>query len=80
MIEVIWYKRDLRIRDHAPLVHASPSENVLPIYILEPFLFEEDVFNQRHLQFIYESLLDLDQSLKKLGSKLYIYWRGIYNF
>ena len=86
MIEVIWYKRDLRIRDHAPLVHASPSEHVLPIYILEPFLFEEDVFNQRHLQFIYESLLDLDQSLKKLGSKLYVYigeastiFKGIYD-
>jgi deoxyribodipyrimidine photolyase len=30
MIEVIWYTRDLRIRDHAPLVHATTSDQVLP--------------------------------------------------
>ena len=58
MIQVIWYKRDLRVRDHAPLFHASESGTVLPLYILEPFLFEKDVFAKRHLQFIIESLED----------------------
>jgi len=73
MLQVIWYKRDLRIRDHAPLFFASQSGEVLPLFILEPFLFEQDVLTQRHLSFIMESLIDLNQNLNALGLPLYIY-------
>ncbi len=73
MLQVIWYKRDLRIRDHAPLFFASQSGEVLPLFILEPFLFEQDVLTQRHLSFIMESLIDLKQNLNALGLPLYIY-------
>lgn len=73
MTQIIWYKRDLRVRDHAPLFHASQSGEVLPLYILEPFLFEQDVLTKRHLTFITESLIDLKQSLQQIGLTLYIY-------
>lgn len=46
MTQVVWLKRDLRIRDHAPLFQASQLGDVLPLYILEPFLFEKRYFQQ----------------------------------
>jgi len=73
MLQVVWYKRDLRVRDHAPLYHASQLGTVLPLYILEPFLFEQAELSKRHLQFICESLIDLETSLISIGLQLYVY-------
>lgn len=73
MTQVVWLKRDLRIRDHAPLFHACQSGDVLPLYILEPFLFEKDVFSKRHLTFIVESLEDLKASFDAIGLPLFVY-------
>ena len=34
---IVWFKRDLRITDHAPLLAASRQEEpVIPLYIVEP--------------------------------------------
>ena len=36
MTTVVWFKRDLRTRDHAPLVAAaSQGEPVIPLYVIE---------------------------------------------
>ena len=36
MTTVVWFKRDLRTRDHAPLVAAaSLGEPVIPLYVIE---------------------------------------------
>ena len=36
-INLVWFKRDLRIHDHAPLVAAAAAAGpVLPLYIIEP--------------------------------------------
>ncbi len=71
--QVIWYKRDLRILDHASLFHAAKQGHVIPLYSVEPFLFERDYLTTRHLHFIYESLLDLKASLRSIGLDLYLY-------
>ncbi len=34
--EVVWFKRDLRIDDHAPLTTAAKQGAVLCLYIYEP--------------------------------------------
>ncbi|MGB1710716.1 MAG: deoxyribodipyrimidine photo-lyase, partial [Candidatus Puniceispirillaceae bacterium] len=36
IVEIVWYKRDLRVEDHAPLARAAASGAVIPLYILEP--------------------------------------------
>ena len=33
---VVWFKRDLRVDDHAPLAHAAAHGPVLCLYVLEP--------------------------------------------
>ena len=36
-IQIVWFKRDLRISDHKPLYKASENKiPTLPIYIVEP--------------------------------------------
>lgn len=41
MIELVWFKRDLRVHDHAALAAAVASGRpVLPLYIIEPELWQ----------------------------------------
>ena len=37
-LQVVWFKRDLRVRDHAPLWHAAQRGPVLGLYVYEPEL------------------------------------------
>ena len=36
---IVWFKRDLRIQDHAPLHEAARTGPVVPLYIVEPNLW-----------------------------------------
>ncbi|MFM9718803.1 deoxyribodipyrimidine photo-lyase, partial [Streptomyces galilaeus] len=35
-VQVVWFKRDLRTTDHAPLANAAHAGSVLPLYVAEP--------------------------------------------
>ncbi len=69
-IQVVWFKRDLRITDHAPLVEAARCGLVLPLYIFEPSMAATADFDRRHFAFIVESLTELDARLRELGQPL----------
>ena len=59
-ISVLWFKRDLRTRDHYPLKRSlAGSELCLPIYIFEPLLENNYDFDLRHWRFVYHSLIEL---------------------
>ena len=63
-VNVLWFKRDLRINDHLPLKRAI--EHGFPIvllYIFEPELMAADDSDVRHWRFIHESLLQLRKCL-----------------
>ena len=36
---LVWFKRDLRVYDHAPLLHASRNGPMLYLFIIEPSLW-----------------------------------------
>lgn len=66
---LVWLKRDLRLRDHAALFNATQTgEKVLFIYVFEPDLLEHDHYSNRHFQFLQESLNDLNQQLLKFNT------------
>jgi deoxyribodipyrimidine photo-lyase len=67
---VVWFKRDLRVFDHAPLVEAAKHRQVLPLYIYEPTLIRAPDYATQHICFINECLVDLDQALSARGSPL----------
>ena len=67
-IQIIWFKRDLRISDHKPIYQASKNKiPTLPIYIVEPEYWQQPFASRRHWHFIHDSLIELRQDLKKLG-------------
>ena len=68
--QLVWYKRDLRVSDHAPLVHASEAECCVCLYVYEPEIIEAEDFDAAHLNFINESLAELRASLRQRGGCL----------
>lgn len=73
-MQVVWFKRDLRVVDHAPLVEAvATGEVVLPLYILEPELWRQPDMGERHYRFLLDSLMDLNAAVEALtGASLVV--------
>jgi len=71
-MNVVWFKRDLRIHDNKALTFAAQEGPVIPLYILEPELWQQPDMSSRQYQFLKDCLLELDTSLTILGQRLII--------
>ena len=71
MTQVVWFKRDLRVYDHAPLSLASIRGPIIAIYVYEPALIMALDYAAQHLGFINESLSELDSALQIRGCRLH---------
>ena len=71
-ITCVWFKKDLRVNDHAPLFDAAQRGYVIPIYIIEPDILCSKDFSSIHWQFISDSLIELKKKLCNLGQPLII--------
>ena len=72
-VNIVWLKRDLRLRDHAPLFNASSAnEVVLLLYIIEPMLLKDPHYDLRHWRFIWQSLQDLNEQLHPYNAQILI--------
>lgn len=70
---IVWFKRDLRLQDHAPLWNAAAEgAPVIPLYIVEPGYWAQPFASQRHWAFIHDCLSDLNHGLHRLGQPLVI--------
>ena len=68
--QVVWFKKDLRISDHRPLVEAAKNGPVLALYVYENRLLGAEDFSGRHLKFLNECLAELQAGLQSLGGEL----------
>ena len=67
-VNIVWFKRDLRINDHKPLLEASNlGLPILPLYVVEPDYWQQNFSSSRHWHFIYDCLLDLNMALTQLA-------------
>ena len=71
-LQIVWFKRDLRVVDHRPLLEASQRGVVLPLYVAEPELWRQPDVSDRQWQFCREALLDLRDGLAALGQSLVV--------
>lgn len=71
-MQLVWFKRDLRIEDHAALSEAIKCGPILPLYILEPELWKQEDMSQRQYKFLTDCLVDLDRALQSIGQRLII--------
>jgi deoxyribodipyrimidine photo-lyase len=69
---VVWFKRDLRLHDHAALNQALAVGPVLCLYIVEPSLWAQPDASAQHYAFIKESLRELALELKQRGGRLHV--------
>eukprot|EP00873_Tetraselmis_striata_P018999 jgi/Tetstr1/439263/TSEL_027705.t1 len=80
-VVVCWFRNDLRLHDN-PIVHQAAeaiakgqASAVLPVYCIDPFFFKPGTggfpkTGAYRAQFLLESVLDLKQNLRALGSDL----------
>ena len=71
-MHIVWFKRDLRINDHAALDAATKLGDILPLFILEPKAWSEPDMGHRHYMFMQSCIQSLDKELTKLGQNLIV--------
>lgn len=75
------FRRDLRLEDNTGLIYAlENSKIVIPCFIFTPEQIKQNPYRSDScLQFMIESLVDLDEQLKTKGGKLYLFYDKIEN-
>lgn len=70
------FKRDYRLTDNTSLIQASKEyDEIIPIFIFTYNQIRDNPYKSNIcIKFLVESLTDLDKHLKKLGSRLHIYY------
>lgn len=71
-VQVVWFKRDLRVQDNRALFQACARGDVLPLYVVEPAYWELPDASGRHWEFIAESLVELRDTLGRCGQPLIV--------
>ena len=63
-INILWFKRDLRLRDQASLRAAiDAGQPLLLLYCFEPSVMADPNYDLRHWRFVHECLTDLNRQL-----------------
>lgn len=71
-LNIVWFKRDLRTRDHEPLTRAVQSGPTLPLYVFEPDVWRSPDMSARHRWWVTESVRELRATLARLGQPLVV--------
>jgi deoxyribodipyrimidine photo-lyase len=69
---LVWFKRDLRVLDHAPLQQAQAFEHALALFIIEPEWLQSAECSAQHVQFSLLCLAELRTTLSALGLPLLV--------
>ena len=70
---LIWFRRDLRAFDNAALYHALKEATIKGASVYAVFVFDTEILQSlprvdRRVEFIRESLMDVDAQLQKLSN------------
>jgi deoxyribodipyrimidine photo-lyase len=74
-INIVWFKRDLRSQDHAPLAEAETSGlPYLSVVIAEPSILAYPDTSLRHLQFQYQSIQLLNKAWEHINKQVHVFY------
>lgn len=74
-MNIVWFKRDLRVHDNHALFAAESNGPFIPLFIYEPHIWSDSEHGQQQHKFLFECLHSLNLELVKLGQPL-IYRKG----
>lgn len=69
---LVWFKRDLRVRDHRPLAEAALFERALGLVLIEPEWLNSPECDARHVSFLLDCVKELQQALAQRGLPLLV--------
>jgi len=74
IINIFWFRRDLRLEDNCGLFHALNSDNiVLPIFIFDKNILHKLQPDDARVSFIHQELENINHQLSKFDSKLSVF-------
>ncbi|MFM9951291.1 MAG: cryptochrome/photolyase family protein [Saprospiraceae bacterium] len=73
-VNIFWFRRDLRLYDNAGLYHAlKAGHRVVPIFIFDTNILDElEDRKDARVEFLQQTLVELSEELKSLGSGILI--------
>ncbi len=71
-MNVVWFKKDLRIEDHRALRESVENGPTIALFIYEDEWFQSPQFSSFHLQFVEECINELTNSLRKINIQLVV--------
>ena len=77
MAAVVWFRKGLRVHDNPALLAAAaaatPAKSALyPVFVLDPWFLVPERVSANRVQFLLQSLVCLDESLRALDSRLIV--------
>ena len=69
---LVWFKRDLRLRDHAALVAAQACDDAAGVFIIEPQWLQSPECDPMHVEFALGCLAELRAGLAQRGLPLLV--------
>ena len=70
-INIVWFKRDLRLQDNEAIHNAlALNKRILFLYVFEHSLISDPHYDERHWNFIKQSLIDLNSALKDYNTRV----------
>lgn len=74
-LQVVWFKRDMRIEDNECLTNAAKRGHILPILVVEPEYWALPECSWRHYEMLRQAIVSLQTQISEHGGKLHI-WNG----
>ncbi|MCX8034847.1 MAG: DNA photolyase family protein [Candidatus Dojkabacteria bacterium] len=73
MFNIIWFRNDLRLKYNKTIFEANKHyDNLIPIFILDNKLLNVKYSCKKRNNFLFESLIDMQNQLRTLGSDLIV--------
>lgn len=70
---IFWFRRDLRLDDNAALYHAlKAGKRVRCLFVFDREILDELAADDRRVDFIWQSVVELRQELNRIGSDLHV--------
>ena len=75
-VNIMWFRRDLRLNDNAALYHALKDEHpVIAVFIFDKNILDDlEDKKDRRVEFIRNALIEMQDELKKHKSSLHVFY------
>ena len=72
-VDIVWFKRDFRLEDHAPInAVTKDNNNFLGIFVIEPSRLIEKDTDPIHIDWEIKCALELQTRIRELGGEMLI--------